>query len=207
MPVVNIVNMKNEKVGELELNPLIFAATVNSHLVHQVVTAQMAGRRAGTHAVKGRSQVRGGGRKPFRQKGTGRARQGTSRAGQYRGGGVVFGPVPRSYVQKTPKKMKRNALKGVLTGKVNEGSLIVLDNFDMSEIKTKIFIQTMEILDSINALIITDSENINLCKSSRNVKGYKLLHVDGLNCLDILKYKKLILIKSSIPKIEEALAA
>lgn len=207
MSVVDIVNIKNEKVGELELNPLIFAATVNSHLVHQVVTAQMAGRRAGTHAVKGRSQVSGGGRKPFRQKGTGRARQGTIRAVQYRGGGVAFGPVQRSYAQKTPKKMKKNALKCVLTDKVNEGSLIVLDNFEMSEIKTKIFIQTMKTLDSINALIITDSENINLYKSSRNVKGYKLLHVDGLNCLDILKYKKLILIKSSIPKIEEALVA
>jgi len=207
MPVVDIVNIKNEKVGELELNPQIFAATVSSHLVHQVITAQMAGRRAGTHAVKGRSDVRGGGRKPFRQKGTGRARQGTSRAAQYRGGGVAFGPVPRSYAQKTPKKMKKNALKGVLTDKVNEGSLIVLDNFDISEIKTKIFIQTMETLDSINALIVTDRDNINLYKSSRNVNGFKLLHVDGLNCLDVLKYKKLILIKSSIPNIEEALAA
>jgi len=205
MPTVTVYNLTGEKVDELFLKEEIFNREVNPHILHQMVLAFHTNKRAGTSSTKGRAEVRGGGKKPFRQKGTGRARQGTRTSPLMRGGGVVFGPSPRFYAMKVNKKVKKLALKMALSAKLQGEQLMVLDHFQMEEIKTKRFSQVMDLLHMKKALIVTDQENQNLEKSARNVNGIKVLRTDGLNVYDILKYEHLVLLKPSIPIIEEAL--
>jgi large subunit ribosomal protein L4 len=201
MAVVDILNCKAEKVSQVELEDAIFKIPVKPNVLHEVVTMQLANRRAGSASVKHRSDVRGSRRKLFRQKGTGRARRGDIKSPLLRGGGSVFGPDPRSYSYKVPKKVKRLALKMALSSKLKEDNIIVLDKFELDKIKTKEFLSVMDVLKAKNALIITEKENKNLELSSRNVQSVKVLKVEGMNVHDILKYKSLILLEASIEPI------
>jgi len=202
MAVVDVQNQTGEKISQTDLNNAIFNINVKSSVMHEVVTMQLANRRSGSAAVKHRSDVRGSGRKLFRQKGTGRARRGNIKSPLLRGGGVVFGPDPKSYSYKIPKKVKRIALKMALSAKFQENNLVVIDQFELEQIKTKEFLKVVNALNIKNALIITDKKNKNLELSSRNIPNIKVLCIKGLNVYDILKYKKLILLKSSIKDIE-----
>ncbi len=202
MAVVDVQNQTGEKISQTDLNNAIFNINVKSSVMHEVVTMQLANRRSGSAAVKHRSDVRGSGRKLFRQKGTGRARRGNIKSPLLRGGGVVFGPDPKSYSYKIPKKVKRIALKMALSTKFQKNNLVVIDQFELEEIKTKEFLKVVNALNIKNALIITDKKNKNLELSSRNIPNIKVLCSKGLNVYDILKYKKLILLKSSIEDIE-----
>ena len=201
MAVVDVQNQTGEKISQTDLNNAIFNINVKSSVMHEVVTMQLANRRSGSAAVKHRSDVRGSGRKLFRQKGTGRARRGNIKSPLLRGGGVVFGPDPKSYSYKIPKKVKRIALKMALSTKFQENNLVVIDQFELEQIKTKEFLKVVNALNIKNALIITDKKNKNLELSSRNIPNIKVLCSKGLNVYDILKYKKLILLKSSIEEI------
>lgn len=203
MSTVDIVNTKNEKVGEVGLNDAVFNLEVKEHLLHDVVRMQRANRRAGTACTKTRVEVRGGGAKPWRQKGTGRARAGTRRSPLWRGGGIVFGPKPRDYSFKLNKKVRKQALAMAMSARFQEGNLLVLDGFTMEKIKTKDFVSVMDTLEIENGLIVIDSPEENLNKSSRNVNGYKVLPVDGLNVYDILLHKKLVLIQPVIESLEK----
>jgi len=207
MAVVDVLNSKAEKISQTDLSDTIFNVPVKPNILHEVVTMQLASRRAGSASVKHRSDIRGSGRKLFRQKGTGRARRGDIKAPLLRGGGSVFGPDPRSYAYKVPKKVRRLALKMALSVKLREASLVVLDKFDLDKIKTKEFIEVMNALNMNNALIITDKKNENLELSARNVPDVKVLSIEGLNVYDILKYKSLVLLESSIKGIEGRLLA
>ena len=202
MAVVDVQNQTGEKISQTDLNNAIFNINVKSSVMHEVVTMQLANRRSGSAAVKHRSDVRGSGRKLFRQKGTGRARRGNIKSPLLRGGGVVFGPDPKSYSYKIPKKVKRIALKMALSTKFQENNLVVIDQFELEQIKTKEFLKVVNALNIENALIITDKKKKNLELSSRNIPNIKVLCSKGLNVYDILKYKKLILLKSSIEDIE-----
>ena len=202
MAVVDVLNSKAEKVSQTDLADTIFNVPVKPNVLHEVVTMQLASRRSGSASVKHRSDVKGSGRKLFRQKGTGRARRGDIKAPLLRGGGSVFGPDPRSYAYKVPKKVRRMALKMALSSKLNEDSLVVLDELDFDKIKTKEFIKVMNALNMNNALFITDKKNKNLELSARNVPDVKILRIEGLNVYDILKYKSLVLLESSIKSIE-----
>jgi len=202
MAVVDVQSQTGEKISQTDLNNAIFNINVKSSVMHEVVTMQLANRRSGSAAVKHRSDVRGSGRKLFRQKGTGRARRGDIKSPLLRGGGVVFGPDPKSYSYKIPKKVKRIALKMALSTKFQENNLVVIDQFELEQIKTKEFLKVVNALNIKNALIITDKKNKNLELSSRNIPNIKVLCTKGLNVYDILKYKKLILLKSSIEDIE-----
>ena len=202
MAVVDVQNQTGEKISQTDLNNAIFNINVKSSVMHEVVTMQLANRRSGSAAVKHRSDIRGSGRKLFRQKGTGRARRGNIKSPLLRGGGVVFGPDPKSYSYKIPKKVKRIALKMALSTKFQENNLVVIDQFELEQIKTKEFLKVVNALNIKNALIITDKKNKNLELSSRNIPNIKVLCSKGLNVYDILKYKKLILLKSSIEDIE-----
>ncbi len=202
MAVVDVQNQTGEKISQTDLNNAIFNINVKSSVMHEVVKMQLANRRSGSAAVKHRSDVRGSGRKLFRQKGTGRARRGNIKSPLLRGGGVVFGPDPKSYSYKIPKKVKRIALKMALSTKFQENNLVVIDQFELEQIKTKEFLKVVNALNIKNALIITDRKNKNLELSSRNIPNIKVLCSKGLNVYDILKYKKLILLKSSIEDIE-----
>ena len=202
MAVVDVINRKAEKVSQVELEDNIFKIPVKSSILHEVVTMQRANRRAGSASVKHRSDVKGSGRKLFRQKGTGRARRGDIKSPLLRGGGSVFGPDPRSYSYKVPKKVKRLALKMALSIKLKEDNLIVIDEFGLDKIKTKEFFSVMDVLSLKNALIITEQKNENLELSSRNVPGVKVLRVEGMNVYDILKYENVVLLESSIKSIE-----
>jgi len=202
MAVVDVINCKAEKVSQVELEDNIFNVPVKSNILHEVVTMQLANRRAGSASVKHRSDVKGSRRKLFRQKGTGRARRGDIKSPLLRGGGSVFGPDPRSYSYKVPKKIRRLALKMALSSKLKEDNLVVLDKFDLDEIKTKEFLSVMDVLNLKNALIITDKKNENLELSSRNVPKIKVLRVEGINVYDILKHKNVVLLESSIKSIE-----
>jgi large subunit ribosomal protein L4 len=184
----------------------VFGVVVKPHLIHEVVKMQLAQRRRGTASTKGRSQVRGGGRKPWRQKGTGRARAGTTRSPLWRGGGIVFGPLPRDYGYKVPKKVRKQALKSALTQKLVEDKLIIVDSISLDSIKTKKFLSIMGNLNISDALII-DQDNLNLRLSARNVPKIKVLQPDGLNTYDILRYDYLVLTAPSVKKIEERLSA
>ena len=205
MGMVDIYNIKGEKISEIDLSPAIFEVPVKNHVLHQVVVMQLANRRSGTASTKGRSDIRGGGKKPYRQKGTGRARAGTIRSPLMRGGGTVFGPLPRSFSQKVSKKMRKQALKMALATKCSEDNLIILDRFDLDEIKTKRFIEVMKNLNTDNALIVTDTANEILERSSRNVPDIKILRTEGLNVYDILKFKHLVILESALKKVEERL--
>ena len=207
MPTVSVYNMTNKKVGDIELSDAIFNVEMNEKragLIHQVVVMQLASQRLGTHATKTRSMVRGGGRKPWRQKGTGRARAGSRRSPLWRGGGVIFGPHPRSYAFSMPRKQRRLALKCVLTDKVKSGDLIVLDELDFEAPKTKQFVK---LLNDFNiekkALFITLEDKLNVKKSASNIQGVKTINALGLNVYDILNHDKLFLTKAAVEKIEE----
>jgi large subunit ribosomal protein L4 len=205
MPTCDLYNLQKKKVGTLELQDHIFAATVKPQLFYEVTTWQLATRRRGTASTKERAFVRGGGRKPWRQKGTGRARAGTSRSPLWRGGGTTFGPHPRAYDYPLPKKVRRAALRSALSLRYQEGKLLLLEDFPTPEIKTKAFVETMEGLGIKNALIVTDGENLNLERSARNIPWVKVVRHNGLNVFDILKYEHLIIVKPAIGKIEERL--
>jgi large subunit ribosomal protein L4 len=207
MAVVDVLNSKAEKVSQTDLADTIFNVPIKPNILHEVVTMQLASRRSGSASVKHRSDVKGSGRKLFRQKGTGRARRGDAKAPLLRGGGSVFGPDPKSYAYKVPKKVRRQALKMALSVKLSEDSLVVLDELNLDEIKTKEFIKVMDALNMNNALIITDRKNENLELSARNVPDVKVLRIEGLNVYDILKYKSLVLLESSIKGIEGRLLA
>jgi len=202
MAVVNVLNSKAEKISEIDLSDEIFNVPVKSSVLHEVVKMQRAGKRSGSASVKRRSDVRGSGRKLFRQKGTGRARRGNIKDPLLRGGGVVFGPEPKSYAYKVPKKVKRQALKMALSSKLQENSLVVVDKLELEEIKTQRFTEVLDAFSVKNVLIITKEKNEKLELSSRNVPGIKVLRSEGLNVYDILKYKSLILLESSIESIE-----
>jgi len=192
---------------DLQVSELAFGRDFNEGLVHQVVTAYMAAGRAGTKAQKTRADVRGGGAKPWRQKGTGRARRGDIKSPLLRGGGVVFGPDGRKYKYQVPKKVKKLALKMALSSKLSAKELVVLDRFDLEEIKTREFVGTLDALKLESALIVTDKKNENLEMSSRNVRGVKVLRSEGLNVYDILKYRTLVLLEPAVKNIEGRLRA
>jgi len=202
MAVVDVINSKAEKVSQTDIVDTIFNIPVKGSILHEVVTMQLAKRRSGSAAVKHRSDVKGSGRKLFRQKGTGRARRGDIKSPLLRGGGSTFGPDPRSYAYKVPKKVRKLALKMALSSKLQTEKLVVLDEFEIDEIKTREFIKVMNALNMKNALIITEKENKNLELSARNVSQTKVLRVEGLNVYDILKYKNVVLLESSIKSIE-----
>ena len=207
MAVIEVKNIKGEKVSEVEMPDSIFNVEPKKSVLHEVVCMQLAARRSGTASVKRRSDVKGSGAKLFRQKGTGRARRGDIKAPLLRGGGVIFGPDPRSYAMKVHKKVKRLALKMALSSKLKEDMLTVLDSFVLDQIKTKSVVSVLETLNLENSLIVVDVKNEELELSSRNIPGVKVLRVDGLNVYDILKYKNLVLLEASIKNIEGRLAA
>lgn len=202
MALQDVYNKDGITVSEIDLADEIFNVPVKQHVMHQVVIMQLANRRAGTAATKGRSEVRGSGQKPYRQKGTGRARAGSRKSPLWRSGGVVFGPRPRSYAHKVPKKVRRQALKMALTSKLQEKSLIVVDKLDLEAVKTKQFVEVMGALKTKEALIVTDRELENLELSSRNVPRVKVVRSEGLNVYDILRFKHLILLEPSVKQLE-----
>ncbi|NPB09263.1 MAG: 50S ribosomal protein L4 [Thermodesulfobacteria bacterium] len=206
MATVAVVNHKNERVGEVDLPETIFNVPVKVGLLHEVVRWQMARWRAGTACTKTRGEVRGGGRKPWRQKGTGRARQGSIRAPHWVGGGVVFGPKPRDYEFKLNKKQRRLALKMALSSRAQEGKVLVVDDFGLSEIKTKKLVEFLKNLGAEDALIVVPERDEVLEKSARNLPTVKVLAVEGLNVYDILDYEYLIVKREALPKIEERLS-
>jgi large subunit ribosomal protein L4 len=207
MPVVDVKNSKGKKVSQVDLADSIFNVPVKSSVLHEVVTMQMANRRSATASVKHRSDVRGSGRKLFRQKGTGRARRGDIKSPLLRGGGVVFGPNGRKYAFRVPKKVRKLALKMALSSKLQASELIVLDKLELKEIKTKQFVDVLNALDLKNALIVIDKNDEKLDLSSRNVPGVRVLRSEGLNVYDVLKYHTLVLLEPAIKNIEERLVA
>ena len=206
MANVSVYNMEGKEVGTLELNDAVFGVEVNEHLVHLAVVAQLANKRQGTQKAKTRSEVSGGGRKPWRQKGTGHARQGSTRAPQWTGGGVVFAPVPRDYSFKLNKKEKRAALKSALTSRVADNKFIVLDELKLDAIKTKDFVKVMNNLNVKKALVVMNDSDINVVKSAANVQGIKTTLAATLNTYDVMKYDTVVATKAAIESIEEVYA-
>ncbi len=206
MASLDVLSKEGTKVNSIDLNQEIFGIEPNQHVLFEAVNLQRASLRRGTHSVKNRSAVRGGGKKPFRQKGTGNARQGTIRAPHYRGGGVVFGPTPRSYSYKMPRKMRRLALRSALSTKVNEGEFSVVENFTLDAPKTKDFLAILENLEaSKKVLLVLESEDVNIELSSRNLQGVTVLTPQQLNVLDILSANRVIFTEGAINKAEEVL--
>lgn len=203
MSTANVYNVKYEKVGEVELNEQVFDLAVKEYLLHDVVKMQLAARRAGNACTKTRIEVSGGGKKPWRQKGTGRARSGSNTSPLWRGGGVAFGPKPRDYRIKINRKVRKQALAMAVSARHREGNLIILNDFTMDSIKTKEFVTVMKTLEVDNGLIVTAEVNMNVDKSARNANGFKVLPTDGLNVYDILMYKKLVLVEPAIKGIEK----
>ena len=203
MANVSVLNMEGKEVGTIELNDAIFGVKINEHLVHMAVVQQLANNRQGTQKATTRSEVSGGGRKPWRQKGTGHARQGSTRAPQWKGGGVVFAPVPRDYSFKLNKKEKRAALKSALTSRVLDGKLIVLDELKLDEIKTKKFKAVMDNLKVSKALVVLADNDKNVFMSARNLPAIKTTLTSTINVYDILKGDTLVLTKDAVAKIEE----
>lgn len=207
MPKVALFKQDGSNVGEVELNEAVFGIEPNEHVLHEAVLMQRASMRQGTHAVKNRSEVRGGGRKPWRQKGTGRARQGSIRSPQWVGGGVVFGPTPRSYSYKLPKKVRRLALKSALSSKVKEEGIFVLESIGFDAPKTKEIINLLGALKvEEKVLIVTADKDVTVARSANNLKSVKVLTVEELNVLDLLAYDKLIISKDAVEKAGEVLA-
>ena len=204
MANVTVYNMEGKEVGTMELNDAVFGVEVNEHLVHMAVVNQLANNRQGTQKAKTRSEVSGGGRKPWRQKGTGHARQGSTRSPQWTGGGVVFAPTPRDYSFKMNKKEKRAALKSVLTAKVEEKKFIVVDEIKFDEIKTKNFANMLKNLDVKKALVVLEDENATI--SAKNIADVKTAKVNTINVYDILKYNTVIATKDAVRNIEEVYA-
>lgn len=205
MAVADVYNMEGEKVSEVDLNDDIFNVAVKPHVLHEVVVMQLACRRAGTSATKGRSDVRGGGQKPYRQKGTGRARAGSRRSPLWRGGGVVFGPTPRDFGYRVPKKVRKSALKMALSSKLQEKALMVVDRLHLEMAKTKRFAQILAALKAEEVLIVTEGKDEKVELSARNLPYAKVLRPEGLNVYDVLKYKNIILVEPAIGKIQERL--
>ena len=207
MPKVDVLNINGQKVEELELSESIFATEISEYAVYEVIKNHLANRRQGTQSAKTRAEVRGGGRKPWRQKGTGRARQGSTRSPQWIGGGVVFAPKPRDYSYSVNKKVRRLALKSVLTTKVNEGNLIVLDALEMNAPKTKDFIAMLSAVNAgKKALVVTAENSPNVVKSGRNIPGVDITFVNTLNVYDIMRHDSLIITKEAVRKTEEVYA-
>ncbi|MBW1865149.1 MAG: 50S ribosomal protein L4 [Deltaproteobacteria bacterium] len=202
MAVVDVINSSGKKVSQVDLNDEIFNVPVKKSVLHEVVTMQLANRRAGSASTKHRSDVTGSGRKLFRQKGTGRARRGNIKANLLRGGGVAFGPKPKSWAYKVPKKVRKLALKMALSSKLKDENILILDQFELDEIKTRAFSEVAGNLNVENALIIIDQENENLALSSRNISEFKVMRFEGLNVYDILKHKTLVLLEASVKAIE-----
>ena len=206
MSQVSVYNKEGKEVGTLELNDAVFGVAVNEHLVHLAVVAQLANKRQGTQKAKTRSEVSGGGRKPWRQKGTGHARQGSTRAPQWTGGGVVFAPTPRDYTIKLNKKEKRAALKSALTSRVNDSKFIVVDDMSFDEIKTKNFKKVLDNLKVSKALVVLDEGSNNAALSARNIPTVKTAQVNTINVYDILKYNTVVATKAAAANIEEVYA-
>ena len=206
MANVSVFNMEGKEVGTIELNDAVFGVEVNEHLVHMAVVQQLANNRQGTQKAKTRSEVSGGGRKPWRQKGTGHARQGSTRAPQWTGGGVVFAPVPRDYSFKLNKKEKRAALKSALTSKVQESKLIVVDELKFEEIKTKNFAAVMSNLNVDKGLVVLAENDANVVLSARNMATVDTTLVNTINVYDVMKAKTVVLTKDAVAKIEEVYA-
>ena len=207
MTVLDVYNLQKEKVSEVELKGDVFSVPIKKHVLHQVVVAQLAGRRSGTAAVKNRAAVKSSSAKLWRQKGTGRARVGTASSPTRKGGGVAFGPSPRKYDQKVPKKVKKAALRMALSDKVQCEQLFVIDDFAFPEIKTKRFVEAIDQFHIRKALIVTNAKSENLEKSSKNVPKVKVMRYEGLNVYDILKYDTLFLERMAVDKIQEALGS
>jgi large subunit ribosomal protein L4 len=205
MPKLMVKNLENKEVEEITLSDDVFGAEVKEHLLHEIVRMQRNRRRAGTACTKERNAVAGGGKKPFRQKGTGRARQGTDRAPNHVGGGTVFGPRPRSYDFSPPKKVRRGAMKSALSLFFKEGRLIVLDSFELSEIKTKKLLNALDKIEVSSAVLVDFAENDNLKMSAGNLAHHLYLPPEGLNVYDILKHDQLVISKRAVEKIEERL--
>lgn len=207
MPNVNVLDIKGNSVGSIDLPESLFASEINEHVVYEVVKNQLANKRQGTQSAKTRSEVRGGGKKPWRQKGTGRARQGSIRSPQWRGGGTVFAPKPRDYSYTVPKKVRRLALKSLLTSKVVEEEIIVLNELNLSEISTK---EAKTILAAINAdktaYLVVDESNENVYKSFRNIEGVEVVVVNNMNVYDLIKHNSLIITEAAVKKAEEVFA-
>lgn len=206
MPTVPVYNVQGSKVDEIVLNDNIFAVKVNKPLLHEAVTMQLASLRLGTASTKNRAVVRGGGRKPYKQKGTGQARHGSRRSPIWKGGGVVFGPTPRSYDYNLPKKVRRQALRVALSAKFESGEIIVVDFLKLAEPKTKEMVEILTNLNADKALIVTETSDINVYKSARNIPGVAAMVTEGLNVYDILSHDRLVITKEAVGKVEEALA-
>jgi large subunit ribosomal protein L4 len=207
MPKVNVYNILGEQVGEMELSDNVFGVEINHDALYHVIKNHLANRRQGTQSAKTRAEVRGGGRKPWRQKGTGRARQGSIRAPQWTGGGIVFAPKPRDYSYKVPKKVKRLAMKSALSSKVAENKIIVLDKLSLEQPKTKEMVKILEnIKASKKALIVMESKDENVIKSARNIPDVQTTLVNSLNVYDILKYDSFIITQDAVKKVEEVFA-
>lgn len=205
MAVTEVFNTENKKVGEVELNDALFGLEVKQHILHDVVKMQLANRRAGTACTKTRSEVRGGGAKPWRQKGTGRARAGTRNSPIWRGGGTTFGPKPRDYSYKLPKKVRKLGLRMALSTRFSESNMVVLDAFSLEDIKTKKFLDIMKKLEIENGLIVIPERNENLEKSSKNVQGFKVISSEGLNVYDVLLHHRLVLLQPCLDQLEKRL--
>lgn len=207
MPKVAVYNINGEQVGEIKLNDAVWGIEPNEYVLHDAVVMQLAGQRQGTHHTKTRAEVRGGGRKPWRQKGTGRARHGSIRSPIWRGGGVTFGPRNRDYKYSLPKKARRLAMKSALSSKVKTGGILVLDDLNLEQPKTKEMVNILNTLNVDNkALVVTAGQNENVWKSARNIPGVKQLRVEGLNVYDLLHHDKLVITKEAVAKVEEVLA-
>jgi large subunit ribosomal protein L4 len=207
MPKVTVFNVDGKEVGQLDLAEGVFGLEPNIHVLHSAVLLQQASLRSGTHDTKGRSEVRGGGRKPWKQKGTGRARQGSIRSPQWKGGGIVFGPTPRSYGFKLPRKVRRLAIKSALSSKVVDNQIIVLDQLSLSQPKTKDIAKLLNNLKvSRKALVVTADFDNNVALSARNIPGVKFVSAEGINVLDVMKHDQLIITKDAVAKVEEVFA-
>ena len=206
MATVSVYNMEGQEVGTIELNDSIFAANVNEHLVHMAVVQQLANNRQGTQSAKTRAEVSGGGKKPWRQKGTGHARQGSTRAPQWTGGGVVFAPKPRDYSFKMNKKEKAAAIRSALTSRVNENKFFVLDELKLDEVKTKKMVAVLNNLKVNKALVVTAEKDDNVVLSSRNIPTVRAAFTSTINVYDILKYDTIVITKDAVAKLEEVYA-
>ncbi len=206
MTTVGLFNIEGNKVGDYTLNDNVFNVEVNKAVLHQVVVAQLANKRQGTQSTKTRAEVRGGGAKPWKQKGTGRARQGSIRSPQWVGGGIVFAPKPRDYSVSIPKSMKRVAMKSALTSKVQENEMYILEALELEGPKTKTMVNMLKAFDVKKALIVTAESNHNVYKSGRNIQGIRVMPVNNINVYDLLKYDNLIITKDAVSKLEEVYA-
>lgn len=205
MAVCDVFNTQAEKVSEIDLNDAVFGLEVKQDVLHEVVCMQRANRRSGNACTKTRGEVSGGGAKPWRQKGTGRARSGSRTSPVWRGGGTIFGPKPRNYSYSLPKKVRRLALKMALSARNQEGNLVILDQMELPEIKTKKFVQIMDRFQFDNCLVVIAEPETNIALSARNAVGFTVLPVAGLNVMDILKHRKLMVLQSSLAKLDERL--